>query len=137
MLEIWHRHCRLCIAAALVPASLLGGCFTQLAVQEPYFSPLARVGQDNLAGSKQTLAAGRSMQKLQLACARAGSDPAASDDAEPDAAGGKALEARCAAWRGRSPESHGAIQNAYGRWATDNLRPLPDASDTAASAAGG
>lgn len=77
------------------------------------------------------------MQRLQVACVPAGSGPTASDDAELDAAGGKALEERCAAWRGRSPESHGAIQNAYGRWATDELRPLPETSETAATAAGG
>ena len=137
MLEFWHRHCRSCIAAALVPASLLGGCTTQLAVHDPYFSPFAEVGRDNAADAQQTMAVGQSVRALQAACVPAGPGADALDGAELDVAGGrKALRDLCAAWRGRPPESHGGIQNAYQRWSKDQLRRMRSPKESAATAAG-
>ena len=138
LLDSWHRHCRARVAAALVPASLLGGCVGQLGLHDPYYSGFSEVARTYVATTQQALTDGRSMQVLQAACSRADPGGDASDDADLDAAGGrKTLDALCAAWRGRSPAAEGAILNAYLRWVEDNVRPMQAATQTAASAAGG
>ena len=77
------------------------------------------------------------MQSLQAACARAASGEDASSHAGLDeAAGRKALDELCASWRNRPPEALGAISNAYGRWATDNIRRMQSPSATGAGAGG-
>ena len=133
------------IAAAMLLATLCAGCVRPLAWQHEFFEPLN--GSADRIGMQARHAIGhhRALQAARHACR---SDEAASVPAEetnvPDgpsagfaAANRKALADLCAAGGQTPAAAYGGTSNAYRRWVEDQVRELPQASETAASAAGG
>ena len=125
-------------AAVVVLAALATGCWRPLAVQHEYFAPangsVARIS----AGIQHTMSHHRARQAAQQACAAPmPAAPPAGPDLGSEAAH-KALADLCAGRTARPPvAAYGAASNAYRRWVEDRVRDLPEASATAADAAGG
>ena len=136
-----------CSAALLLIASLaVGGCVRQLAVQDEYFAPASGSSARSRMAARQLVSHHRAFQAARRSCAA----PPFDNDAPPleaqspdgpelgSAAAREALRRLCASIPPRLPvAAHGATSNAYRRWVEDNVRQLPKASQTAASAAGG
>ena len=134
--------------AALLLLALLaqGGCMRQLAVQDEYFAPSSVPSVRSRVAARHLVSHHRAMQAAQRACAAASlhdeaPPPGAWSPPGPDlgsSASREALRRLCATMPPRLPvAAHGAASNAYRRWLQDNVRELPEASQTAASAAGG
>ena len=143
-------------AASLVPSrgALLflilslasAGCARQLAVQDEYFAPASGSSSRSLMATRHMVSHHRALQVAQRSCSFA---PIPSDhppgNARPPAGpeignsvADEALRRLCASTPPQLPvAAHGASSNAYRRWVEDAVRELPQASETAASAAGG
>ena len=134
-------------AALLLFLSLAStGCMRQLAVQDEYFAPASESSSRSLLATRHLVSHHRALQVAQRSCSFA---PIPSDhppgNARPPAGPGmgysvasEALRRLCASTPPRLPvAAHGASSNAYQRWVDDDVRELPEASETAASAAGG
>ena len=134
-------------AALLLLASLAaGGCVRQLAVQDEYFAPASGSSARSRVAALHLVSHHRALQAAQRSCVASPID----NDAPPleaqspdgpelgSAAAREALRRLCASIPPQLPvAAHGATSNAYRRWVEDNVRQLPEASQTAASAAGG
>ena len=137
-----QRHAR--IAAVVLLAGLGAGCARPLAVQHEFFSPLN--GSTDRIGTQTRHAAShhRALQAVRHACGMQAAAPVSQDERILPAGPNPAMPAArqtlaelCAA-RGRPPAAaYGGTSNAYRRWVEDEVRELPEASETAASAAGG
>ena len=131
-----------CGALLVLFASLAaGGCNRPLAVQDEYFSAArgspARAREETL----HFVSHHRALQVAQHSCAAtpvaAGAPPRTTGvAAAPElgsAAAHDALHRLCASLPLPPPvHAQGAVSNAYRRWVEDNVRELPDASETAA-----
>lgn len=126
------------VLAVLLPLSLSVGCHQPLALQDSYFAP----GNSNSAQLRrdalQALRYNRALQSARRSCpvtalpavdAPGGSDRGAVRRA--------ALGRVCAEAPSPTVAARGGTENAYRRWIEDRVRELPDASATAAAAAGG
>lgn len=121
------------------------GCARQLAVQDEYLAA-SRSSARNRVTTQHLVSHHRALQVAQRSCSFA---PVLSDhppgSAQPPVGPGmgssvasEALRRLCASIPPQLPvAAHGASSNAYQRWVDDDVRKLPDASETAASAAGG
>ena len=133
-------------ALALIATLAAGGCVRQLAVEDEYFAAAGGSGTRSLAATQHLLSHYRAWQAAQRWCSdvpsQAGPPPEdarlPSGPALGAASAREALHGLCAAIPPPHPvTAHGAAANAYRRWVEDNVRELPEASQTAASAAGG
>ena len=123
--------------AALLPLALLGGCESQLALQDPYFEKTAARVAAHGAEVDGLLRYQRALAAVRTRCLALASTDGRSGAAGLPAAGDAALAELCAASRAPSPEARGAILGAYRRWLADDIRELPEAGATGAGAAGG
>lgn len=139
------RH-RSCIAAAMLAAALAVGCVRPLAVQHEFFAPASGSADRIGTQTRHVVSHYRALQAARRACGPEAAAPAPAPPAETDVPAGpgpafagarKALAELCAG-RERAPvAAHGGLKNAYDRWVGDEVRALPEASETAAAAAGG
>lgn len=127
------------VLAALLPLTFAAGCYEPLALKDPYFVPGKGNAAAHRADALQTVRYNRALQAARHAC-----PPAASKAASPGRAANAAAAAReaalarlCETLSASSPAAQGGSANAYRRWVEDGVRPLPEASATAAGAAGG
>ena len=132
------------VAMALLLAMLATGCVRPLSVQHDYFSPLngssAGIGMQTQHAVSRHLA----LQAAQHGCP-AQTPPSTRRSAGklpggPNLGSVAAREAQadlCATPVRPPAAAHGATSNAYRRWVEDEVRELPELSDTAAGAAGG
>ena len=132
------------VAMALLLATLATGCVRPLSVQHEFFSPL----NGSIAGittrTQHTVSRHYALQAAQHGCPAqappstqwsAGKLPGGPNLGSAAARG--ALADLCATPARPPAAAHGATSNAYRRWVEDEVRELPELSDTAASAAGG
>ena len=133
------------IAAAILLAALCAGCGHPLALQHEFFEPLS--GSADRIGTQARHAIGhhRALQVARQACGTSAAAPAPAEEASAPGGPGagfatanrEALAALCAAEERRPEAAYGGTSNAYRRWVEDEVRELPEAEETAASAAGG
>ena len=134
-------------AALILLLSLAtAGCVRQLAVQDEYFAPASGSSARSRVATQHLVSHHRALQVAQRSCTAA---PVHSNAPTGDArlsagpeigssVAGEALRRLCASIPSQLPvAAHGASSNAYQRWVQDAVRKLPEASETAASAAGG
>ena len=137
-----QHHAR--IAAVILLAGLCAGCSGPLAWQHEFFLPLGRSADRIGTQAQHATSHHRALQAAQRACRTREGAPALQDERNLPAgpnpampAARQALAELCAT-RGRPPAAaYGGVSNAYRRWVEDEVRELPEASETAASAAGG
>ena len=133
-------------AVVLIATLVTGGCVRQLAVEDEYFAAASESGTRSRVATQHLLSHYRAWQAAQQWCSDVPSQAAPpSEDARPrsgpelgSASAREALHGLCAAIPPPHPvAARGATANAHRRWVEDNVRELPEASQTAASAAGG
>ena len=131
-------------AAAILLAALCAGCARPLAVQHEFFWPTNGSADRIGTHTRHTVNHHRALQAAQHACGSQSSVSVALDGANlhdgPNpglAAAHQALANLCATRAMPTAAAYGGASNAYRRWVEDQVRELPEASDTAASAAGG
>ncbi len=134
------RHPGLRLFAALLPLSLTPGCHEPLASKDAYFLPGGGSAAAQRTESLRAVRYHRALQAAQRSCGGAAPPELELPDG-PDrtvsVARRAALTRLCADLRTPSPAAHGGTENAYRRWVEDGARTLPEASATAAGAAGG
>ncbi|MDE0458309.1 MAG: hypothetical protein OXI15_13530 [Chromatiales bacterium] len=140
------------VAAAILLMALAAGCARPLAVQHEFFEPSS--GNADRIGTQTGHVVGhhRALQVVRHACGSSAAAPAPAGETNvPAGEGGvpagpaagfaaanrAALADLCADVEGAPAAAYGGTSNAYRRWVEDNVRSLPAASETAASAAGG
>ena len=134
-------------ATVVLLAAFASGCMPPLALQDEYFSSPSRSIANANAEALGTVRHHRALQAAKHACPRpARSAPASGRDVEfpsghdvgapPERT---ALARLCASTdaQPRPVSAHGSTSNAYRRWVEDQVRELPDPSETAASAGDG
>lgn len=130
------------VAALATAALLLGGCQERLAQRDSYFAPLSGLSASLHAETKHMVDYHRTLQAALRGCLDRHRLGASSDDAGIEGmtaagAGGGAAHAQLCASSGLTHAVHGAHLNGYRRWVEDEVRPLPDPSETASSIGGG
>lgn len=137
------RHCPR-IAAAMLLAALGAGCVRPLAVQHEFFSPVNGSADRISTQTQHAVNHRRALQAARHACGSEAAAPvppeATNVPAGPNlgfVSAREALVELCDS-QGRPPvAAYGGVSNGYRRWVEDEVRELPEVSDTAASAAGG
>ena len=136
--EFRSRLCRPCVVAALLSVSLLGGCKSQLAVQDSYFVRTNEMIAAHGAQARETVRYNQALLAVRRTCLLPGSVADRPDGPDLQAVDGRKAHADlCAASRGRAPRARGGILNAYGRWVKGDLPDLPQSSATASRVGGG
>ena len=130
------------VAAVMLLAVLGAGCARPLAVQHEFYSPMSGTADRIRIQAQHEVSHHRAWQVVRHACRSHSPAPPeeTSAPAEPDpgvAAARVALSELCATPVRPPAAAYGGASNAYRRWAEDQIRDLPEASETAASAAGG
>ena len=140
-LSIQH-HAR--IAAVILLAGLGAGCVRPLAVQHEFFSPLNRSADRIGTQTQDATSHHRALQVVRHACGTQAAAPVSQDERNlpagpnPVMPAARQTLAELCATPGRPPAAaYGGVSNAYRRWVEDEVRELREASETAASAAGG
>ena len=132
------------IVPAMLLATLIAGCVRPLSVQHEYFSPLNGSTAGTTERTRHVVSHNRALQAAQHRCPppvhatvapRETKTPAGPDIGSTAAR--EALADLCATLVRSSEAAYGGTSNAYRRWVEDEVRELPDASETAAGAAGG
>ena len=134
-------------AAVILIATLsAGGCMRQLAVKDEYFAPASGSSARSQVATQHLVSHYRALQAAQRWCAAAPRSSAGLPEETRLPAGPElgtesahdALHNLCGSIPPPRPvAAHGAATSAHRRWVEDNVRKLPEASQTAASAAGG
>lgn len=132
-------------AAACLLAALATGCVQPLAVQNEFYSPLTGTADRIGAHTELTVSHHRALQAAQRVCGTPLSAAMARDTTNHGASGPvpgsssahRDLVSLCATPTRPPVAAHGATSNAYRRWVEDRVRELPEATETAAGAAGG
>ena len=145
MLSLPSLRRRSCFAALLLLAALETGCVRPLASQQEFFLPTSGVADRIGLQTRYTLSHHRAVQVARHACRSKGAVAAAqgvtnvpdSPDSVAAAAGDEALAGLCASEPQPPAAAYGGVSNAYRRWVEEQVHDLPDAAETAASAAGG
>ena len=123
-------------AAVVLLAALASGCMRPLALQDEYFSSASRSIATTNAETLRTVRHHRALQAAQHACprpVRPAAAPAGPDLGSPPARA--ALAGTCASTvaKSRPVSAHGSTSNAHRRWEEDQVRELPDPTESAAS----
>ena len=132
-------------AAAILLAALTAGCARPLAVQHEFFEPTSGVADRIGTQAGHAIGRHRAQQVAQHACGSNAATPVPAGEARGPAgpaagfaaANRTALVELCAEVEQTPTTAYGGTSNAYRRWIEDEVRDLPAASETAASAAGG
>ena len=126
-------------ATAVLLAACAAGCMRPLAVQDGYFSSPGRSIAKANAETLRTVRHHRALQAAQHACPRPARSAAPSGPDPGAPVHQAALASLCASTEAQSRpvSAHGSTSSAYRRWAEDEVRELPEPSDTAASAGDG
>ena len=136
--EFRSRLCRPCVVAALLSASFLGGCKSQLAVQDSYFTRSSETVGAQGAQVKEMVRYNQALQAVRRTCLLPGSGADRPDGPDLQAVDGRKAHADlCAASRRPAPRARGGILNGYGRWVQGDVPDLPESSATASRAGGG
>ena len=132
------------VATAMLFVTFAAGCGHPLAFQHEFFAPLSGTADRIGNRARHAVSHHRALQAAQRACG-SGTASALLPADEADLRGG--TNSRFEAARGaladicatpvRPVAAHGAGSDAYRRWVEDQVRDLPGASETAASATGG
>lgn len=130
------------VAAAILLAVLGAGCARPLAMQHEFYSPVNGTADRLRIQAQHAVSHHRALQVVRHACRSHSPMPPeeTSAPAEPDpgvAAARAALNELCARPARAPAAAYGGASDAYRRWVEDQVRDLPEASETAASAAGG
>ena len=132
------------IVAAALLAALAAGCVRPLAVQNEFHAPSSGTIAGISERTRHAVSHHRALQAARHRCAPtvpATVTPYVAERREgPDlgtAAARKALAELCATPARPPVAAYGATSNAYRRWVEDQVRDLPETSETAAGAAGG
>ena len=133
------------VAAVLLFAALVTGCARPLASEQEFFSPTSGTADRIGLQTRHTLSHHRAQQVARHACRSRGAVAAAqgvknvpdAPDSVAAAAADEALAGLCASKPHPPAAAYGGVSNAYRRWVEDQVRELPEAAETAASAAGG
>ena len=130
------------VAAAMLLAVLGAGCVRPLAVQHEFYSPVSGTADRIRIQTQHAVSHHRAWQVVRHACGSHSPVPPEETGApaEPDsgvAAARAALTGLCITPARPPAAAYGGTSNAYRRWVEDQVRDLPEASETAASAAGG
>ena len=132
-------------ALFLILSLASAGCVRPLAVQDEYLAASRSSARSRVA-TQHLVSHHRAMQVARHSCSVIRTHSGAPSGNVPPSAGpeigtsvaSEALRRLCASMPPQHPvTAHGASSNAYQRWLDDNVRELPEASETAASAAGG
>ena len=124
--------------AALLPLLLSAGCYEPLALQDPYFALGSPNAAAHGADALQAVRYNRALQSARRSCPAA-PPPAVDAPGGPGRAATRraALARLCPHMPAPSVAALGSSEGAYRRWIEDRVRELPEASATAAGAAGG
>ena len=132
------------IVAAMLLATLAAGCVRPLAVQHEHFSPLNGTISGISERTRHAVSHHRALQAARHRCLAPVHASVPPNEAElregPNlgpAAAREALAELCATPARPPVAAYGATSNAYRRWVEDQVRELPEVSETAAGAAGG
>ena len=132
------------IVAAMLLATLAAGCVRPLAVQHEHFSPLNGTIAGTSERTRHAVSRHRALQAARHRCSvpvHASVPPNETELREGPgfgpAAAREALAELCGTPARPPVAAYGATSNAYRRWVEDQVRELPDVSETAAGAAGG
>ena len=139
MLELRPLHSSLRLLAVPLLLSASVGCQQPLAVRDAYFRPGNTSTTADSSEARRVVRYHRALEAARRTC-RESAPPSAERRDAPDlgaAAGRAALDRLCAGTRKPSTAAIGGTSNAYRRWVEDGVRKLPEASATAAGAAGG
>ena len=136
---------RVRVAAVILLTALCAGCGRPLALQHEFFESLSGSADRIGTQARHAISHQRAQQFARFACGSNAAAPVPAEEANvPDgpsagfaAANRKALADLCAAGGQTPAAAYGGTSNAYRRWVEDQVRELPAASETAASAAGG
>lgn len=141
--SIRSLHFPLRIALATLIFVSLSGCLERLAQKHSYFASTNEVKANVRAETERLIVHHRAVQVAQRGCITRGASLGA-HSSEPPLPAGAPLRAAwtedewvalCGAPKG-AYAAHGAPFNAYGRWVGDQVRELPEPSDTASSVGG-
>ena len=132
------------VFAVMLLATLAAGCARPLAVQQEFFSPLNGTTAGIVERTRHAVSHHRALQAARHRCSAPVHASVPPNEAElregPDfgpAAAREALAELCGTPARPPVAAYGATSNAYRRWVEDQVRELPDVSETAAGAAGG
>lgn len=131
------------ITAAMLLAALCAGCGRPLALQHEFFEPLSGSADRIGTQARHAISHHRALQVARQACGSLAATPVeetsapGGPDSEFAAENREALAALCASEARPPTAAYGGASNAYRRWVEDQVRELPEAEETAASAAGG
>ena len=132
------------VAAAMLLVTFAAGCGRPLAFQHEFFMPLSDPADRIGDRAQHAVSHHRALQAAQWACGPgAASALLPPDEADLRDGPNPGLEAARGALAdicvtpARPVAAHGAGSEAYRRWVEDQVRNLPGASETAASATGG
>ena len=132
------------IGAAMLLALLGAGCVRPLALQHEFYSPASAAADSIRIRTQHVVGHHRARQVARHACRSHSPAPVPPEETGARAgldlgnAAARAALAELCATPARPPvAAYGGASNAYQRWVEDRIRDLPEASETAASAAGG
>ena len=126
--------------AVLLSLTVTFGCQESLALRDTYFMPGGASAARHHGEALHTVRYRRALQVARQSCAKAtpfGTEPPYGPDHAATAARQTALAGLCADMAVPATSVTGGTENAYRRWVEDRTRKLPEASATAAGAAGG
>ena len=125
--------------------ALCAGCGRPLALQHEFFEPLSGSADRIGTQARHAISHHGAQQFARFACRSNAAAPAPAEEtgvpegpgSEFAAANREALAELCASEGRRPAAAYGGASNAYRRWVEDQVRELPETSETAAPAAGG
>ena len=129
------------VVMALPIAVIVAGCQERLAQRDAYFAPLGGLSASLHSETERMVNYHRALQAARHGCLDRQRPGASSDDAgiegmTAEGAGGEDAHAQLCGSSGLTHAAHGAPLNGYRRWVGDQVRPLPDPSETASSIGG-
>ena len=132
-------------AVAILLMAFTAGCARPLSVQHEFFVPTSGVADRIGTQAGHAISHHRAQQVARHACGSSAAAPVPAGETRAPAgpaagftaANRAALAHLCADVERTPTAAYGGTSNAYRRWVEDEVRELPAASETAASAAGG
>ena len=141
--NIRHLSVPLRIALATLVVVSVSGCFERLAQKHEYFAPTNDTNAEVRLEAERQLIHHRAVQVARRGCTERGSFLSADSSGPPGITGAPQQMARAEdAWVRLCGDpkgayaAHGAPFNAHRRWVDDQVRELPEPSDTASSVGG-
>ena len=132
--------CSLCLSLAVLIAVSVSGCFDRLAHKHDFFASASGTNATIGLETERFVGYHAALQAARRGCAKGGPidvSPSADSSGTPLQAerAEDAFADLCGTSKG-TYAAHGAPFNGYRRWVEDQVRELPEPSDTAASVGG-